>query len=134
MTASGRELVARFYDEVLNQKRIEVLDALVADDFVEHGSPPLPPGIEGFRAFIGQVIDTFPDFEFLVHDWIVEGDRVVARCSAKGTHSGEFLGVPATGRQIAWTAIHVWRVADGRLAERWSEADVLGIQEQLQGS
>jgi steroid delta-isomerase-like uncharacterized protein len=131
MADTQRELVARFYDEVLNQKHLAVVDELVADDFVEHGTPPLPPGIDGFREFVGGVIAAFPDFEFTVHDWVVEGDLVVARCSARGTHQGEFLGFVATGRQVSWTAIHIWRIVDGRLAERWSEADVLGITKQL---
>jgi predicted ester cyclase len=128
---SARELVARFYDEVLNQKRLAVVDELIAGDFAEHGTPPLPPGIDGFREFVRGVIAAFPDFEFTVHDWVVEGDLVAARCSARGTHLGKFLGFAATGRQVSWTAIHIWRIVDGRLAERWSEADVLGITEQL---
>jgi predicted ester cyclase len=130
----NRKLVARFYDEVLNQGQVELLDELAARDFVEHGTPPLPPGLDGFKEFVGQVVERFPDFHFTVHEWIVEGDRVVVRGSAAGTHSGPFLGIEATGRRVTWTAIHIWRIADGRLAERWSEADVLGIVRQLKES
>jgi steroid delta-isomerase-like uncharacterized protein len=128
--AGGRQLVERFYDEVLNQQRLDLLDTLIAPDFVEHGFPPIV-GAEGFRAFVSGLIEALPDLELTVDDWVVEGDRVAARIGVRGTHRGEFLGYPPTNRPIQWTAIHIWRVADGRLAERWSEADVLGIVEQL---
>jgi predicted ester cyclase len=132
--ADNRKLVARFYDEVLNAKRTEILDEIVAPDFAEHGTPPIPPGIDAFRGFVHQVVETFPDFEFTVDDWIVDGDRVVVRGSASGTHGRAFLGFEPTGTRVAWTAIHIWRVADGKLAERWSEANVLGIIEQLRNA
>lgn len=130
MGNAGQALVARFYAEALNEKRLEVIDELIAADFVEHGSPPVS-GVDGFRAFIGNVVASFPDLEFGVEDWIVDGDRVVARCRASGTHRGELFGMPATENTVSWTAIHIWRVADGRLVERWSEADVMGLMEQL---
>jgi predicted ester cyclase len=128
-----RDLVARFYDEVLNQQRLEILDELLAPDFVEHGTPPIE-GLDGFRSFVSGLLEALPDFRFTVHDWILQGDRVVARCAAAGTHRGELFGFAPTGKPVTWTAIHIWRVADGRLAERWSEADVLGIVEQLKGA
>lgn len=131
MSDRNRAIVARFYDEVLNEGRLNLLDELLAPDFVEHGSPPIPPGIEGFRAFVTRIGSAFEDFTFTVEDWIATGDRVVARGAAAGTHRGDFLGFAATGRRVTWTAIHIWRVADGRLAERWAEADVFGIVEQL---
>lgn len=125
-----RDIVATFYDEVLNGKQLERFDALVAPDFVEHGTPPME-GREAFRAFVAGLLAALPDFRFEVDDWIIEGDRVVARCSAAGTHLGELLGFAPTGNRATWTAIHIWRIVDGRLAERWSEADLLGIVEQL---
>jgi predicted ester cyclase len=128
-----RDLVARFYDEVLNQRKLDVLPDLLDPDFVEHGTPPVI-GLEGFRSFIRGLTEGLPDLRLEVEDWIVERDRVVARCSVTGTHSGELLGFAPTGRPISWTAIHIWRVANGRLVERWSEADVLGLVEQVQGS
>ena len=130
VSAPGRDIAARFYDEVLNGRDLELIDALVAPDFVEHGTPPME-GRDAFREFVAGLLQALPDFRFDVDDWIVEGDRVVARCSATGTHHGEFLGFAPTGNRVTWTAIHIWRIVDGRLAERWSEADVLGIVEQL---
>lgn len=128
--SQGRDLVARFYEEVLNQNRPEVLADLVDTDFVEHGKSPVT-GLEGFRSFVRGLTEGLPDLRLTVEDWIVEGDRVVARCSVTGTHNGELLGFAPTGKPVSWTAIHIWRVANGRLVERWSEADVWGIVEQV---
>jgi steroid delta-isomerase-like uncharacterized protein len=133
MRSPERDLVARFYDEVLNQQQLDVMEQLFDPDFVEHGTPPVT-GLEGFRSFIRGLVEGLPDVHLTVADWIAEGDRVVARCSVTGTHHGEFLGFPPTGKPISWTSIHIWRVANGRLLERWSEADVLGIVEQVKGS
>jgi steroid delta-isomerase-like uncharacterized protein len=128
---SQQQLVFRFYEEVLNEKRLEVLDELLSEDFVEHGTPPIR-GRADFRSFVEALLGALPDFRFTVEDWIVATDRVVARASAIGTHEGEFLGYPPTHTPVSWTAIHIWRIADGRLVERWTEADVLGIVSQLQ--
>jgi predicted ester cyclase len=128
---SPHQLVHRFYKEVLNEKHLEVLDELIAEDFVEHGTPPIR-GRSEFRSFVAGLLGALPDFQFTVDDWVVAGDRVVARASARGTHRGEFLGYSPTHRPVSWTAIHIWRAADGRLVERWSEADLLGIVTQLE--
>jgi steroid delta-isomerase-like uncharacterized protein len=127
------DLVARFYDEVLNQQQLDVMEQLFDPDFVEHATPAVM-GLEGFRSFIRGLAEGLPDVHLTVADWIAEGDRVVARCSVTGTHNGEFLGFPPTGKPISWTSIHIWRVANGRLVERWSEADVLGLVEQMKGT
>jgi predicted ester cyclase len=132
MSSVARQLVGRFYDEVLNQKRLDVLAEIISDDFLEHGDPPIERGVKGFRSFVEGIIRGFPDVRLTVDDWIVEGDRVVARVSVEGTHRGEVFGFAPTGKHVSWTAIHIWRAADGRLVERWSEANVLGIFEQLQ--
>lgn len=130
MPPAARDIVARFYEEVLNAKHLDRIDALVAPKFVEHGTPQME-GRDAFRAFVASLLEALPDFRFEVHDWIVEGDRVVARCSAGGTHDGELFGFAPTGNRVTWTAIHIWRVVHGQLAERWSQADMLGIVEQL---
>jgi steroid delta-isomerase-like uncharacterized protein len=128
---NGR-LVRRFYDEVISGGDVAALHELLTADFVEHNPPPgLPPGRDGFKAFVRGLRSAFPDFQWTVDDLITSGDKVVARGHGRGTHQGEFLGVPATGRSIGWSAIHIFRVENGRLAERWWQADVAGIMEQL---
>jgi steroid delta-isomerase-like uncharacterized protein len=132
MSDENRALVERFYEEVISGGNVDALDELMAPDFIEHGaSPGAPGGREGFRQFVGRLRSAFPDFRWSVEDWIVAGDKVVARGRGKGTHRGNFLGMPPTGRPAEWTAIHIFRVEDGRLAERWSEVDIGGLMERL---
>jgi predicted ester cyclase len=132
MSEGNRALVERFYDEVISGGDIGVLDVLMAPDFIEHGAPPsLPPGREGFKQFVGVLRTGFPDFRWSVEDWIVAGDKVVARGGGRGTHRGEFMGVPPSGRPAEWTAIHIFTVREGRLTERWSGVDVGGLLERL---
>lgn len=135
MSDENRAVVERFYDEVISGGNLDTLDELLAPDFVEHGAPAgLPAGRDGFREFASALRIGFPDFRWSVDDWIVAGDKVVARGGGKGTHSGEFLGAPPTGRSVEWTAIHIFRVQDGKLVERWSEVDVGGLLERLRSA
>ena len=132
MSDDNRGLVERFYAEVISGGNTDALDELMAPDFIEHGAPPgLPAGREGFKEFVRMLRSGFPDFRWSVDDWIVAGDKVVARGGGRGTHLGEFLGVQPSGRPAEWTAIHIFRVQDGRLRERWSEVDVGGLIERL---
>lgn len=90
-----------------------------------------PPGREGFKQFVRLLRSAFPDFRWSVDDWISAGDKVVARGRGRGTHRGDLFGVPPSGRPAEWTAIHIFRVQDGRLTERWSEVDIGGLLERL---
>jgi len=127
-----RALVERFYEKVISGGNIDALDELMAEDFVEHNAPPgLPAGRAGFKLFVEALRTGFPDFRWTVHDWIVAGDRVVARGEGSGTHAGEFMGAPGSGRAQSWTAIHIFRVDDGLLRERWSEVDIGGLHDRL---
>lgn len=134
MLDANRALVQRFYDEVISGGNIDALDELMADDFVEHNAGDLPPGRDGFKLFASALRNAFPDFRWTVDDWIVAGDRVAARGRGRGTHRGEFLGVPGTGRPAEWTAIHIFAIRDGRLAERWAEVDAGGLAERLKAA
>jgi predicted ester cyclase len=73
----------------------------------------------------------FPDVHVSVGDMIAEGDRVMSRDTARATHRGDFQGIPATGRQPAWTELHFFRIQDGRIAEHWANFDQLGILVQM---
>lgn len=130
MTDEARVLVERFYAEIINAHSLDALDDLVAPEFVEHGTPPAK-GRAAFCEFLSGFFSGLPDVRLEVDDWIIDGEKVVARCRVYGTHRGEFLGYAPTGRRVEWTAIHIWRVSDGLLRERWSQADLLGIVEQL---
>ncbi len=83
------------------------------------------------RMYMTAVLAAFPDLHVTPEDVIAEGDSVVARLTSRGTHQGEFQGIPPTGKQITLTGIEVFRIADGTIAERWGEFDFLGLLQQL---
>jgi steroid delta-isomerase-like uncharacterized protein len=130
-TEVNKALARRVFEEVLNERKLALLDRLAARDYVEHN--PLPgqrTGLEGIRDRYTMVLNAF-DPHFTVEDVIAEGDKVVLRWTQSGTHIGEFLGMPATGKSFRIPGIEIWRIADDRLVEHWDVVDVFGQLTQL---
>jgi steroid delta-isomerase-like uncharacterized protein len=129
----NRELVRRLNDEFHNQDRIhEVIAERFAPDFVNHSAPPgLPPTREGNEMFSTAFRQAFPDYQVTIHDVIVEDDKVVTRKTFSGTHRAEWMGVPATGRQISFGGIDIVRIADGKVVEHWGEFNMLTLLQQI---
>jgi predicted ester cyclase len=113
---SASEVMNRFGNEVLNEKNFAAIDEIAAEDFVE--LDPLPgqaPGREGLKAFLATVsFPAFPDQRWVTDEQIIEGDTVVSRFTMYGTHRGDFMGIPATGRSIAVKGVVIDRVVDGK--------------------
>jgi steroid delta-isomerase-like uncharacterized protein len=128
----NKKLYLRLADEVLTNKNLAVADELIASDFREHVSGEARRvGVEGFKAARLRRNAAFPDWKVTVDDIIAEGDKVVARATGEGTHLGEYMGIPPTGRRIKVSWIAIYRIADGRLAEHWQHIDELGLRQQL---
>lgn len=128
----NKALVRRIYEELWQEGNMDAIDKYYAADVVNHGAPPdLPPGREGFKVYAGMLTSAFSDSDVTIEDQIAEGDRVVTRWSSKGIHTGEFLGVPATGKQVTVRGIGIERIADGQVAEEWGEFDAMGLMQQL---
>jgi steroid delta-isomerase-like uncharacterized protein len=102
----------------------------VREDYVQH-APVAAQGRAGLRQFVLELRRAFPDLVLEVKDLVAEGDRVVARVEGRGTHEGEFLGVPATGRATVGRSIDIFRIEGGQLAEHWDVLDVYGLLAQL---
>jgi steroid delta-isomerase-like uncharacterized protein len=113
------------------QEILERHDELYGPDWVGHfpGMPPLDAA--GHRWYSEVMLTAFPDLERKLEDVVAEGDRVVARWSARGTHNGDFNGMPPTGKVADSSGITIFRVEDGRIVEEWSESDMLGLLQQL---
>jgi steroid delta-isomerase-like uncharacterized protein len=132
MSQENRATLDRLNEEVLRQGNVDAVDELMADDFVEHDPPPgMAADRDGFKDFIRGVHKAFADQLHTVHDQIADGDRVVERWTMTATHADEFLGIPATGRRVTLVGIDISRVEDGRIAEHWTQCDMLGFLEQL---
>ncbi len=108
------------------------LDEICAPDFVHHG-PGIPPDLEGFKQMVPVFRSAFSDVEVDIDDLIAEGDRVVDRITVRGTHSGDFMGIPPSGIRWEMQEIHIARIVDGKIAERWTMFDMAGLLQQLGG-
>jgi steroid delta-isomerase-like uncharacterized protein len=128
-----RALFNRFIDEVINGRDLDVaLTELVFEDFVEQN--PLPgqgPGRAGLADVLSRIVAGFPDLHWTVHETVVEGDRIMAYSSWTGTHNGEFLGIPATGRPVTVEAWTLDRYRSGQMIESRILMDVAGLLIQL---
>ncbi|MGD8626408.1 MAG: ester cyclase [Anaerolineae bacterium] len=132
MTEKNKTLMRRALEEVVNEGNLDLIDELVAPNFVDHTPMPgLPPNREGIKQTIGMLRQAFPDIEVTSEDLIAQGDKVVSRQASRGTHKGEFMGVPPTGKEVSWTGILIFRVADGKITDQWLEQDVMGLMQQL---
>lgn len=133
MSEQNKGLVRRAVEEVWNLGNYAVVDELVASDIVIHASTPDAEvhGPEGVKQFYTALRKAFPDIHFAIEDQIAEGDRVVTRWTARGTHRGEFNGIPPTGKRGAITGIDIDRIAGGKVVECWPQVDELSLLQQL---
>jgi predicted ester cyclase len=92
---------------------------------------PLPPGLDGFKAIGRAMNGAFPDVRVTETDLIAARDRVVERSDVVGTHKGDMMGVPPSGKTVRWSEIHIYRLAGGKIAEHWVELAMLEIMQQI---
>ena len=129
----NKAIVHRFMEEVVRKGNLVSANEIFAADFVYHPPPEGLPtrGPEAIIQRVTTIRTAFPDIQYTVEDEIAEGDKVVHRLTGRGTHQGQFLGIPPTGKQVTWTVIAIYRIAGGKIAERWLNVDDLGIMQQL---
>jgi steroid delta-isomerase-like uncharacterized protein len=122
----------RFFEEVWNKGNVGETEAFLAPEFVSHNT--FDVRIVGPREYAGAVTDyraAFPDLHTTLEDVLVDGDRVVVRGTDRGTHRGDFMGIPASGREVTTTWIEIFRMEDGKAAEGWLESDTATLRNQL---
>lgn len=122
----------RFYDEVLTKGDVALIDEIVDDDFVEHEEfPGLTSDKAGVTVWVGMMREAFPDLSVEVVAMVTEGDEVWTQGVMRGTHRGEFMGVPASGRSVEVPMVDRIRFRDGRVVEHWGVTDTLAMMQQL---
>jgi steroid delta-isomerase-like uncharacterized protein len=130
---ANKVLVRRFYEEAWAKGELDVADELFADDYVRHdlraGDPT--PGPEGQKAIAAAFRAAFPDLTWQIDFLLADGDFVVGRWTAAGTHLGPWAGVEPTGRSMRFSAINVFRFEGGKVVELWNHRDDLGLMQQL---
>ena len=113
-------------------KKLEVIDELFASDYIYHGPQGQEfRGTETLKQLLSSYLEAFPDLHMEIKDLIVEGDKIVSRVISRGTHKGEFHGIPPTGKEVTGTIILITRIADGKFVEDWESRDDLGLLQQL---
>jgi steroid delta-isomerase-like uncharacterized protein len=132
-TEQNKALVRRLMEDVFNRGNIGLVDELFAPDFVEHEElpPGIPPGIEAVKMLPTIFRSAFPDFQITVDDVIAEGEKVVVRSTWSGTHKGEFMGIPPSGKSVSFGVYDTIRIAGGKVVEHWGQMDNMGLMQQL---
>ena len=131
-TETNKAIVHRFVEDGANAGNMDVIDELFADDFVNHDpTQPAARDLPALKQVMMARLAAFPDQRTTIEDLFAEGDRVAKRWTWRGTQTGEFNGIPPTGRQVTLAGIDILRVSDGKIREiRWGY-DVLGVLQQL---
>jgi steroid delta-isomerase-like uncharacterized protein len=130
--SANKELYRRWFEEVVNGGDLALADELLALGYRLHfPGMPGPIDSEAHKALVTMFRTAFPDWVETIEDVIAEGDKVVIRVTGRGTHEGDFQGVPPTRRQVTATGVGIGRIEDGRIAESWAAYDALGLMQQL---
>jgi steroid delta-isomerase-like uncharacterized protein len=120
------------FEEWINQKNLSSVDEIVAPDYVDHSLPPdAPRGPASTKKFLPPLLAAFPDVHVTIEDMIAEGDKVVVRNTWHATHKGTWNGIQATGKTVTFSGIVIWRIANGKVTDRWASLDELGMIRQL---
>jgi steroid delta-isomerase-like uncharacterized protein len=134
VSASENKAVAERLLEAFNASDYDQIRGIFTPDFVNHNPPPFPgatPDVDGMIRTMQMFRGAFPDANGELVRTIGEGDIVVLHDIVRGTHEGEWMGVPATAREVEVEFIHIFRIADGLIAERWGLVDGMGLMMQL---
>jgi steroid delta-isomerase-like uncharacterized protein len=132
-TEASKVVMRRYFEEIWNERKLELLDELIAADYVNHASPDpsLPSGAAGLKPVFASVLQTFPDIRFSIDDVVAEGEKVVTRWSMRATQRGEVMGMPGSGKQVTLSGISIDRIVDGKIVEHWRVQDDLGLAQQV---
>jgi steroid delta-isomerase-like uncharacterized protein len=130
MSSENKALIRRYVEECIGRNDMSLMDTLLAADYVWH-APSGDLDLQAYKQFQPSVLAAFPDGHWTIEDMVAEGDRVAWRFRFDGTHRGEFMGFPATGRPFRLAGFVMSRIAEGRIAEEWEIFDGADMARQL---
>ena len=132
MSDENISVIERYSEEVMNNGNLDAVDELLADDYVHHTPPPgMPPNRNGFRQFVAAAHRGLADLTLTTDDILAQGNKVVQRWTNRAVHEGEFMGVPATGKEVEFSGTSIYTIRDGKIAEDWTLFDAVGLMQQL---
>jgi predicted ester cyclase len=130
---TGETIARRYFDEVWNQGKVDVLDELLVPDYINHtpstGHPP--PGPNGLKPIVQAIRRAFPDLHYTIEDIVVGADTIAIRTTMTGTHEGDLFGIAPTHRRVKVMQIQIERIKNGRIVEHWRVTDDLTLMRQL---
>ncbi len=122
----------RYIEEIINTKNPTAIDEICSPDYIDHTPfPGMPPNRDGLKQFSEMRAASLPDYHSTIEDIVAEGDKVVLRFTGRGTHKGDFMGIPPTGKQVTIKGIGIHRIANGKVVENWVTMDMLSVMQQL---
>jgi predicted ester cyclase len=130
-TLDNKAILERALENFNRPESREAYFDLYYPDCTLHGYAGVGPGLEGIKQFYAGIWTAFPDAEVICHDWVTAGDQVGLRYTFKGTHQGDLMGIPPTGKAITVSGLTILRFTNGQCVERWSQTDFLGILQQV---
>ncbi len=131
--SEAKEIARRVIEEVFNEGRLEAADELFDAGVVAHdpAQPAPTAGVQGVKDVVAAYRAAFPDLRVIVDEQVAESATVATRWTARGTHTGDFMGIPPTGREATVTGMTIDHIASGKIVESWSNWDALGLLKQL---
>ena len=123
------KLATRFYEEILNGRKMDVADEILAQHYIDHSASAA--GLENFKLYFAMITSVFPDIRVTIEDLFADEDKVAARLTIQGTQADSFRGFPARGGHATWSGMDILHVSNGKILERWSERDFLHMLVQL---
>ena len=132
MSFEENKKIVQRYQNIYNSNNVDALDEVMSKDLLTPKiMPGIPTGIEGAKAAHRIMLAGFPDYQTIIDDLFAEGDKVAARITMSGTHTGSFMGIPPTNKHVSLTGIYIARIADGKIVEHWGEEDGVSLLQQL---
>ena len=128
----NKERQRLFVGVLQDRGELDRVEEFVDPDVVDHSLPPgVPGGQEGVRVVLGAIRAGFPDHDAEVIHMVSEGDLVATYKTFTGTHTGDFFGIPPTGKTVEWTEMAILRIGDGKILATWFDSDIAGLMQQL---
>jgi steroid delta-isomerase-like uncharacterized protein len=127
----NKDIARRFIQRVFVEADPAAVDELASEDFTPHSWGQMPPGRDSLKAAQKRVTQGISDARMTIEDLIAEGDKVAVRLISHGRHTGEFMGVPASGKEYDISETHIFRITGGKVVEHWLNADMLGLMQQI---
>lgn len=131
-TSENKAIVTRFNKEFLEQGNIEILDEIVANDFINHtAAGTVPNNIDGLRQFTAMLHKGFSDLHIYIHEQVAENDLVATRKTIHATHTGEIMGHSPTGKHVIFNVMDFVRLRNGKYVEHWGQNNMMQVIQQL---